>query len=86
MDSSQPLQVWAGPLSGGDVVVVLLNAANGTQQITASLDDIGLTGVGSATATDLWTGKTLGAAVVGSVSALVASHDSAAYRLSPKPQ
>lgn len=85
VDSSQPLQVWAGPLSGGDVVVVLLNAGNGTQKITASLDDIGLTGVGSATATDLWTGKPLGAPVVGNVSAHVASHDSAAYRLSPKP-
>ena len=67
------------PLAGGDVVVLLLNIGNGTKKITASWDDIGLKSGVSATATDLWTGENLTA--VGSISASVASHDSAVYRL-----
>lgn len=79
-----PLQVWAGPLSGGDVVVLLLNIENGTKNITASWEDIGLNSGARATAIDLWTGKSLNASLVGSISASVASHDSAVYRLSLK--
>ena len=79
VDTSQPLQVWAGPLAGGDVAVLLLNIGNGTKKITASWDDIGLKSGVSAMATDLWTGENLTA--VGSISASVASHDSAVYRL-----
>ena len=78
-----PLQVWAGPLSGGEVVVLLLNIGNGTQKVTASWADIGLASGVSAKATDLWTGKVLATPAVGSISASVASHDSAVFRLSP---
>ena len=49
------------------------------EKITASWDDIGLKSGVSAMATDLWTGENLTA--VGSISASVASHDSAVYRL-----
>ena len=79
VDISQPLQVWAGPLAGGDVAVLLLNIGSGTKKITASWDDIGLKSGVSAMATDLWTGENLTA--VGSISASVASHASAVYRL-----
>ena len=82
VDSTMPLQVWAGPLAGGDVVVLLLNVGNGTKTITASWADIGLKSGLSAKATDLWTGKAMAAPVVGSISASVASHDSAVFRLS----
>jgi hypothetical protein len=83
VDSSMPLQVWAGPLFGGEVVVLLLNIGNGTKTITASWADIGLKSGLSAKATDLWTGKAMAAPVVGSFNASVASHDSAVFRLSP---
>jgi alpha-galactosidase len=76
-----PLQVWAGPLSGGDVVVLLLNTGNYTKTITARWADIGLKSGLSMKATDLWTGRVVGAPAVGSTSASVAPHDSAVFRL-----
>ena len=78
-----PLQVWAGPLSGGEVVVLLLNIGNGTKTITASWADIGLKSGVKVKATDLWTGEAGATPVVDSISASVASHDSAVFRLSP---
>ena len=82
VDSSMPLQVWAGPLAGGDFVVLLLNTGNGTQEITAHWADIGLKGGVAAKAIDVWTGKDLGTKT-GTISASVASHDSAVFRLAP---
>ena len=79
----RPLQVWAGPLADGDVVVLLLNIGNGTATITASWADIGLESGSHVNATDLWTGDAVAVPVVGSISAAVASHDSAVFRLSP---
>ena len=76
-------QVWAGPLSGGDVVVLLLNIGNGTETITARWADIGMPTGQRAEATDLWTGKAMAAPVVERISTRVASHDSAVFRLSP---
>ena len=78
-----PLQVWAGPLSGGDVIVLLLNIGNHTQTIMASWADIGMKSGVKATATDLWTGKVMGDPATGSISASVGSHDNAVFRLSP---
>ena len=76
------LQVWAGPLEDGEVVVLLLNIGNGTVTIKADWADIGLKGKAGAKfkATDLWTGKTV-ATNAGGVSAAVASHDSAVLRV-----
>lgn len=82
VDTAMPLQVWAGPLSGGDVVVLLLNTGNSTQPIVAGWDDIGLSKGQRVAAMDLWSGKALGT-YVGTISAKVASHDSAVFRLSP---
>ena len=83
VDATMPLQVWAGPLAGGEVVVLMLNIGNGTQTVTASWADIGLHSEMKATATDLWTGHVVDAPVVGKLSASVASHDCAVFRLSP---
>ena len=78
-----PLQVWAGPLSGGNSVVLMLNTGNSTKTVTASWADIGLKSGLRATATDLWTGKAAATPVVGSITATVAPHDCAVFRLSP---
>jgi alpha-galactosidase len=77
-----PLQVWAGPLSGGGTVVLLLNTGNDTKLITASWADVGLKSGLSMKATDLWTGRTA-SPVAGSLSAAVAPHDNAVFRLAP---
>ena len=83
VDDSLPLQVWAGPLAGGDFAVLLLNTGNLTSNITARWADIGIGAGVTVTATDLWTGRTVDTAT-GSVTAEVATHDNAAFRLSPK--
>ncbi|KAJ7643715.1 glycoside hydrolase family 27 protein [Roridomyces roridus] len=49
--------VWAGPLSDGSTVVVVINWQNSTRNLTLVLADVGFS---SATATDLITGSSLG--------------------------
>lgn len=81
---SLPLQVWAGPLAGGDVVVLLLNADdNATATITASWAEIGLGKGVVVSAQDLWTGESLGVLKNSAVSAKVGPHDTAVIRLTP---
>ena len=41
--SQGEINVWSGPLSGGDQLVILLNAANKDQKMTAYLEDIFVT-------------------------------------------
>ena len=79
---SLPLQVWAGPLAGGDVVVVLFNAGAATSAITARWADVGLDAGAVVTATDLWTGTKVAGEKTGSIAADVGPHDVAAFRLS----
>jgi hypothetical protein len=83
VDTSLPLQVWAGPLAGGDTVVLLLNTGNGTSPITAKWEDIGVKQGMRMKATDLWTGAEQ-RTDDGSISAHVGSHDCAVFRLSPQ--
>ena len=84
VDVSQPLQVWAGPLSGGDIVVLLFNRGNTTEDITASWSDIGLNSSAIVVdVLDLWTGQARPSPVTGSLTARVASHDCSVFRLSP---
>lgn len=52
VDVSQPLQVWAGPLADGHVVVLLLNTGNTTKTITATFEDVGLQNSACVHATD----------------------------------
>merc|ERR1711871_110439 len=74
-------QVWAGPLSGGHVAVLLCNFGNGTLPVNATFDDVGLNAT-AANASDLWAGASLGV-LTGAVSAHVQSHDCAAIKLVP---
>lgn len=48
------MQVWAGPLSGKRVAVVLWNRGLWRANITASWSDIGLCSSTTVTARDLW--------------------------------
>lgn len=47
-------QIWAGPLSGYRVAVVLLNRGPQKSEITANWDDIGIPPNSVAEARDLW--------------------------------
>lgn len=82
VDISMPLQVWSGPLAGGDIAVVLLNIGNGTKSMTLNWADIGLDKQQTVHATNLWTNKSTSHR--GSFVAAVAEHDCIALRLSPK--
>ena len=56
--------VWAGPLEGGDIAVVLLNQGNlgaGEREITLLWEDIGLEPGAAAAVRDLWAHADLGA-------------------------
>ncbi|MET8998449.1 ricin-type beta-trefoil lectin domain protein [Amycolatopsis sp. NPDC004169] len=72
-------EVFAKPLSDGSVAVGLLNRGSGTTTISTTAAQIGLAG-SSFTLTDLWTGGT--SATGGTISANVAAHDIAVYRVS----
>lgn len=84
-DATTPTSVWAKPLAGGDVAVMLLNlAAPGNATIGFSFADVGLGpnagGNSSVAVTDLWTGATT--AVFGSGFAAVAQpHEAVLLRL-----
>ncbi|CAL1402331.1 unnamed protein product [Linum trigynum] len=76
------LEVWAGPLSGKRVAVLLLNRGNSVATITARLSDIGLHNDAVFHARDLWKHLTI-ASVKGEISAKVRSHSCKMYVLSP---
>ncbi|KAL1556482.1 Alpha-galactosidase 1 [Salvia divinorum] len=78
------LEVWAGPLSGYRVAVVLLN--RGPQQhrvMTARWDDIGIPPSTNVMARDLWQHKTLKQRFVDVLTATVDSHACKMYILKP---
>ncbi|CAI0540743.1 unnamed protein product [Linum tenue] len=76
------VQVWAGPLSGKRVAVLLLNRGNSVASITARWSDIGLHNDAVFHARDLWKHLTI-ASVKGQISAKVRSHSCKMYVLSP---
>jgi alpha-galactosidase len=73
-----PLEVWAKPLSGGDVAVGLVNQTTSPTHVTMSLADVGING--EAQAQDLWEHKDLGV-VRGSYTAEVPGHGIVMLRL-----
>ncbi|XP_047978278.1 alpha-galactosidase 1-like isoform X2 [Salvia hispanica] len=78
------LEVWAGPLSGYRVAVVLLN--RGPQQhreMTARWDDIGIPPGSTVMARDLWQHKTLKQRFVDVLTATVDSHACKMFILKP---
>ncbi|XP_074581622.1 alpha-galactosidase-like [Curcuma longa] len=76
-------QVWAGPLSGGRVAVVLWNRGGSPATITVSWSDVGLQPYTVASARDLWAHSTYGP-FRGQMSSDVAGHASKMYVLTPQ--
>ena len=76
--SNSKEQVWAGPLSGGSVAVILLNLDDtNTSTITIGLQSQ------QASARDLWLHKDAGV-MSGKVSGSVHPHGVFMYKLTPK--
>ncbi|KAF4361105.1 hypothetical protein F8388_021053 [Cannabis sativa] len=76
-------EIWAGPLSGYRVVVVLLNRGPQPNSITAQWDDIGIPLQSVVEARDVWEHKTLKNHFTGSITATVNSHGCKMYVLKP---
>ncbi|MED6208136.1 Alpha-galactosidase 3 [Stylosanthes scabra] len=78
-------QVWAGPLSGDRLAVVLWNRCSNATTITASWDQIGLESGIRVSVRDLWQHKELTSDAVSSFSAKVDAHDCHFYLITPYP-
>ncbi|ONI32171.1 hypothetical protein PRUPE_1G352200 [Prunus persica] len=77
------LEVWAGPLSGYRVALLLVNQGPSRTSITANWDDVGIPTNSVVEARDLWEHKTLNARFVGNLTATVGSHACKMYVLKP---
>ncbi|XP_065868757.1 alpha-galactosidase 1-like [Euphorbia lathyris] len=77
------LEIWAGPVTGYRVVVLLLNKGSKRDSITAEWDDIGIPRNSVVQARDLWEHKTLRTKFVGNLTATVKSHACKMYILKP---
>ncbi|GMN52681.1 hypothetical protein TIFTF001_021818 [Ficus carica] len=77
------LEIWAGPLSGYRVVVVLLNRGPWRNVITANWDDIGIPPESVVQARDLWEHTTLKNRFAENITATVNSHGCKMYVLKP---
>ncbi|KAL6211381.1 hypothetical protein ACLB2K_016608 [Fragaria x ananassa] len=77
------LEIWAGPLSGYRVALLLINQGPGNNTITAQWEDIGLPPNTVVEARDLWEHKTLKKLFVGNLTASVNSHACKMYVLKP---
>ncbi|MFE0464491.1 alpha-galactosidase [Kitasatospora sp. NPDC058965] len=75
------LQIWSKRLADGSLAVVLLNQSSGTATVSTTTASLGLPYTTSYTVKDLWTGQSAGTA--GAVSASLAPHASAMYRITP---
>ncbi|KAL1803541.1 hypothetical protein DCAR_0935230 [Daucus carota subsp. sativus] len=76
-------EVWAGPLSGYRVAIVLVNRSILPANITAHWDDIGLPPNTEVIARDLWKHRTLKKRLVGSLTEVVYPHACRMYVLKP---
>nr|CAD1836248.1 unnamed protein product [Ananas comosus var. bracteatus] len=81
VQSSGGLEVWAGPLSGGSVAVVLWNRSGSQASITANWSNIGLKSSTVVAARDLWAHTSM-SSVQGQLTATVAAH---ACKIQPFP-
>jgi hypothetical protein len=77
-------EVWAGPLAGGDIAVVLFNRGVLPARIAARWADVGLPRDASATVRDVWQRSDLGT-FSAEFSALVPGHGVVMLRLAPLP-
>lgn len=76
-------EIWAGPLSGYRVVVVLLNRGPWRVSLTANWEDIGLPPNTVVEARDVWRHKTLKTQFVGNLTATMDSHACKMFVLRP---
>ncbi|KAG4937031.1 hypothetical protein JHK85_051950 [Glycine max] len=76
-------EIWAGPLSGYRVAVVLLNRGPSKISITANWDDIDIPPKSAVEARDLWEHKTLMRPFVDKLTATVDPHGCKMYVLKP---
>ncbi|CAL5090744.1 unnamed protein product [Urochloa decumbens] len=76
-------EVWAGPLSGGRVAMILWNRGSTEASITAAWSSIGLNASTVADAHDLWTDEVI-ASVQGELKETVDSHACKMYVVTPK--
>jgi len=86
MDEATPsgsFEVWAGPLSGGDVAVILFNRSLQPGNVTALWTDIGLRPGQNAAVRDLWAKAPLGV-FRDRFTASVPPHASMTLRLTPQ--
>ncbi|XP_031091503.1 alpha-galactosidase-like isoform X1 [Ipomoea triloba] len=77
------LEIWAGPLSGSRVAIVLWNRGSTAANITAYWSDVGLSQSTVVNARDLWAHSTK-RSVKGQISARVDAHDCKMYVLTPR--
>ncbi|KAI7265466.1 putative alpha-galactosidase [Hortaea werneckii] len=71
--------LYAGPLAGGDVAVLMVDSSNATNTLAVEFSKLGIE---SADATDLWSNTTQTQCNVSGYNATVAPHGSVALRLS----
>jgi hypothetical protein len=83
LDIVGDLEVWAGPLSGGNFAAILFNRSPGMTNVTANWSDIGLSSTTRAMVRDLWLHKDLGV-YSGSFSSQVPSHGVIMIKLTPQ--
>ncbi|XP_022763867.1 alpha-galactosidase 1-like [Durio zibethinus] len=76
-------EIWAGPLSGNRIAVVLLNRGPVRYSITALWEDLGLAPNSAVEARNLWEHKTLETRFVGNLTATVNSHSCKMFVLKP---
>ncbi|CAK9135882.1 unnamed protein product [Ilex paraguariensis] len=78
------LQIWAGPLSGHRLVVVLWNRCSKSATITAGWDALGLESSTNVSIRDLWKHKLVSSTTMASYSALVDAHACEMYIFTPQ--
>ncbi|KAJ8422627.1 hypothetical protein Cgig2_030306 [Carnegiea gigantea] len=78
-------EVWAGPLTGCRIALLLVNRGPDRHNITAQWDDIGLDLKAVMEVRDLWEHKTLEQKFVGNLTATLETHGSKMYVLKPAP-
>ena len=81
VDTTDDLQVYSGPLSGGDLVVALLNRGDKSSFIQVTWEDLKLPVDQQWTVEDVWEGKVVGQ-FKGEFGAQVDSHETLVYRFS----
>jgi len=86
VSASGSAQIWAGPLSNGDVGLILFNRGASAQNITVTwTEHLGMQPDTTMSIRDLWAHKDLGT-FTNTYSAVVNSHASQTLRLTPQTQ